>query len=827
MCSREVIHMHANTFDLEAPPFQRLSGNDDWYRSKSFGTVVDTLRDAARRGASMLVLTGDTGVGKSSVIHVLERTLMPRIHLARFDPRIFSVRYEEEETQEWFEASRLQEVKAESSAWIAQAIRVTPESARSVLIAVDDAHELTDLELRGMLNAVSALRAGETELQMLLVGSTELEARLRRPPLAGSIGRIGPECRLEGLAAHEVGPYIGLALEAAGGTSGRVFTRDAIAAVAEHSRGIPRLVNNICGAALVIARESGNAEVPREAVEECLQDLFVPEPQDGARAHAWDAAYAGPDESSAASNDAQLDLSFGEAVAMPRFTAFENAPLASFECDQTRPEVRAPIVPLTRTVAARASNAMTPAYTKVRSWFAPISGRLGRTMAWQWLLRLGRTLRGVPSRMASAWRRHATASAKPQPSDLDADQRNRFGHFASRARGGVAAVSHSTWIRARSALSAVMDSVRRRPRRAPHDSLRGEGADETEMSQATSEAMSIRELFTYVRSNGAMVGQLSFAFALLLMAATVWVLVLSLDASRSSGDNRVASSTSAAPAAPRSSGGGNSRTDEAHAKSLMALGLSDDPTSSILSGVEALGNDSTFGASPPTSARSPGTRAASIENRSTVRPSDAHTKPVDAPKTRVSSESSPTVAPGKVSAVRTVEVSSKSPAPVDAKDRPYTTAVSRRSADGASKSSTPAVTPQPVVELTKTAAALDSKGIESTHTVVKGDTLWGIARAHDTTVDALLTANNLGKTAVIHPGQKLKIATSAKQIDSAREWHVVRRGDTLYGIGKLYGVSIAQLQSWNDLANRSALVVGQRLRVRAASDDRVAMTERK
>ena len=346
------------------------------------------------------------------------------------------------------------------------------------------------------------------------------------------------------------------------------------------------------------------------------------------------------------------------------------------------------------------------------------------------------------------------------------------------------------------------------------------------MSAEVSPDMSMRELFAYVKSNGAMVGQLSFAFALLLMASAVWVLVLSLDASRSSGDNRVASSTKATPVAPRSDGGSNTRADDTHTKSLLALGLTDDTTSSIFSGVETLGENSDFRASAPVSARGPGTPTASSESRRSDRPSIARSTPVDIPKKRVATESPQSVTFDNVTAVRMVEVSSKSAKAIDSSERQYNSTISHRRTDVGSKSSIPAATPQPVVDLNKTAAILDSKGIDSTHTVGKGDTLWGIARAHDTTVDALLAANGLGKGAVIQPGQELTIPTTAEKSDSETVWHVVKRGDTLFRIGKLYGVSVADLQSWNELSNRTNLVVGQRLRVRAASDDRVAMTER-
>lgn len=55
----------------------------------------------------------------------------------------------------------------------------------------------------------------------------------------------------------------------------------------------------------------------------------------------------------------------------------------------------------------------------------------------------------------------------------------------------------------------------------------------------------------------------------------------------------------------------------------------------------------------------------------------------------------------------------------------------------------------------------------TTHTIAAGDTLWAIARAHDTTVAALLAANGLADGAIIYPGQTLTIPTAAPAAASA------------------------------------------------------------
>ncbi|MFY3790178.1 LysM peptidoglycan-binding domain-containing protein [Ureibacillus sp. MALMAid1270] len=75
-------------------------------------------------------------------------------------------------------------------------------------------------------------------------------------------------------------------------------------------------------------------------------------------------------------------------------------------------------------------------------------------------------------------------------------------------------------------------------------------------------------------------------------------------------------------------------------------------------------------------------------------------------------------------------------------------------------------------------------------TVEKGDTLWDLSRAHNTTVENLQKFNNL-TTDLIHPGDVLKIITEKQ--------YTVKKGDTLWDIARANQVKVSQLKEWNQL----------------------------
>ena len=105
--------------------------------------------------------------------------------------------------------------------------------------------------------------------------------------------------------------------------------------------------------------------------------------------------------------------------------------------------------------------------------------------------------------------------------------------------------------------------------------------------------------------------------------------------------------------------------------------------------------------------------------------------------------------------------------------------------------------------------------------VQPGDTLWKIANRHHMSVEALLEANNMSDANKFIVGQKIVVGGQPVSITTQPvvskladgDWYVVRPGDSLYGIGRKFESSVDDLLRWNQLANADSLQVGQRLRL--------------
>ncbi|WP_300266064.1 LysM peptidoglycan-binding domain-containing protein [Microbacterium sp.] len=114
------------------------------------------------------------------------------------------------------------------------------------------------------------------------------------------------------------------------------------------------------------------------------------------------------------------------------------------------------------------------------------------------------------------------------------------------------------------------------------------------------------------------------------------------------------------------------------------------------------------------------------------------------------------------------------------------------------------------------------------HTVVAGDTIFAIASRYDTTVSAILTANDLSRDSIIYPGQSIAISHKAQPAPApapaaekpapaanSGKTHIVVAGDTVFAIAQKYDTTVAAVFAANGLDAASIIYPGQKLSVAA------------
>ena len=128
----------------------------------------------------------------------------------------------------------------------------------------------------------------------------------------------------------------------------------------------------------------------------------------------------------------------------------------------------------------------------------------------------------------------------------------------------------------------------------------------------------------------------------------------------------------------------------------------------------------------------------------------------------------------------------------------------------------PGATASPALQRVELAQSTSS----AEHVVRRGDNPDSIAKRYGVSLDDLLRWNSLGRRSIIYPGQRLRLV--ARDGDAVADAgtggdrtlvYVVKRGDTLYDIGRAYTVTVADLCRWNRISSRSLLHAGDRLTI--------------
>ncbi len=148
-------------------------------------------------------------------------------------------------------------------------------AGRPVVIFIDEAQNLTDTVLE-TVRLLSDFESAEKKLlQIVLAGQPELAQRLSRPGMAQLRQRIAIQARLDALPAVEVVCYISHRLQVAGYQGAELFTPGALGLIAERSRGIPRLINNLCFNALSLGCATQQKQITSEVIRQAASDLSL------------------------------------------------------------------------------------------------------------------------------------------------------------------------------------------------------------------------------------------------------------------------------------------------------------------------------------------------------------------------------------------------------------------------------------------------------------------------------------------------------------------------------------------------------------------------
>lgn len=266
--------MYKAFFQLTENPFNLSPDPHFLYRSPQHEEALANLIYGVQSRKGFMVLTGEVGTGKTTMLECLRDYLdFHRVAFAfLFNSRITPAEFFEMIAYD-LELQCNPNSKTEVLFALNQLLLQQASVNSTAALIIDEAHNLEwdvleEVRLLGNLES----RHGKL-LQIILAGQPEFDRKLDAPNLRQLKQRIVLRCGLNPFEEHEAIQYITSRLEKAGMSDQSVFPPEVLSEVYRRSQGIPRLINALCDNLLLTAFALESRVATIDMLDEICHDM--------------------------------------------------------------------------------------------------------------------------------------------------------------------------------------------------------------------------------------------------------------------------------------------------------------------------------------------------------------------------------------------------------------------------------------------------------------------------------------------------------------------------------------------------------------------------
>lgn len=267
--------MYETFFGLRERPFDLAPNPRFLYPAGRHREALSHLRYGLRTPRGFTLLLGEAGTGKTTLIQtVLEELDEGAIECVLLsNPTLTRAEFLEFLAEEFELGEDSKVSKTRLLASLKAHLEERHRAGLMTALVLDEAQSLP-YELLEEVRLLSNIEASSTKLlNVVLAGQPELSDRLNEPGLRQLKQRVSLRCVLEPLDLVETAAYVAGRIRIAGGNPIEIFSREAVTAIHECSRGLPRTINVVCDNALIGGFAAQARPVPRSIVLEVMRDF--------------------------------------------------------------------------------------------------------------------------------------------------------------------------------------------------------------------------------------------------------------------------------------------------------------------------------------------------------------------------------------------------------------------------------------------------------------------------------------------------------------------------------------------------------------------------
>jgi type II secretory pathway predicted ATPase ExeA len=266
--------MYESFFRFTTRPFVAAPIVASYFASESAESARQTLIRTIDRAEGPGLIVGAAGVGKTLLCRMLVKRFQETYRVAMLSStRILTRKALLQNIL--FELGLAYQGMEEGELRLSLLDHLQPseECPHGMLLIIDEAHALPLRLLEEVRMITNLVRDGQPRVRLVLAGGAKLEEKFANPKLESFNQRVAARCYLDSFGRDDTIDYVQSQIATAGGKAKNIFDDGALRAVYQATDGIPRLVNQICDHALVMAFAGGRQQIDAAGIEEAWADL--------------------------------------------------------------------------------------------------------------------------------------------------------------------------------------------------------------------------------------------------------------------------------------------------------------------------------------------------------------------------------------------------------------------------------------------------------------------------------------------------------------------------------------------------------------------------
>lgn len=276
--------MYHKFYGFKEAPFNMTPSSRFFYESSKHVEALSTLIYAIESRKGFVVITGDIGSGKTTVCRTLLNKLDARTQTALITNTHISGKdllctIFEDLGVEYARGSKAQLI-SQLNTYLIEQLR----NGHNVVVIIDEAQNLKPAVLEEVRMLSNLETENEKLIQIIFLGQPELKKKLALPQLEQLRQRIAVFYHLTPLSEEDAKKYIVHRLKIASKSNRQYFTDQALDIVYQFSKGVPRMINQICDSALlngfIYEKEVIDHELMAEVVKESPSNQIMAAPKD-------------------------------------------------------------------------------------------------------------------------------------------------------------------------------------------------------------------------------------------------------------------------------------------------------------------------------------------------------------------------------------------------------------------------------------------------------------------------------------------------------------------------------------------------------------------